>query len=217
VADLIRNCCGWFRRKVCLGEDGVTHSKFRAGFPSGVRRRPSDTWRTGRTLSRARELAAVGQGWARTDSERDSTRLEQVHRRRRLRWFGGNAQLHCCRARLRGLCRDGSIGGRMRGLRVRGVLEHAGGWCQQVGGCGKGTPRLAIIANQRASEPSEWLGVRRRGETANSSACWNGLHAGMDCMLEWIASWNRLNGILPRCRCARQKSGPCCWVHHACM
>jgi hypothetical protein len=120
---------------------------------------------------------------------RSGTRLEQVHRRRRLRWFGGNAQLHwfggnaqlhCCRARLRGLCRDGSIGGRMRGLRVRGVLEHAGGWCQQVGGCGKGTPRLAIIANQRASEPSEWLGVRRRGETANSSACWNGLQAGID-------------------------------------
>jgi len=157
--------------------------------------------------------ARGGRGRIRNGTRLDSSRFTAAD------GCAGSAGTHSCTAVERG------CGGSAETVQLAGVcvVSECGGYSSTpVVGASRladagGTPRLAIIANQRASEPSAWLGVRRRGETASSIACWNGLHAGMDCMLEWIACWNGLNGILPRCRCARQKSGPCCWVHHACM
>jgi len=151
---------------------------FARGFPSGVRRRPGDTWRTGRTLSRARELAAVGQGWARTDSERDSTRAGSppptaaLVRRERTAALLSSAAAGALQRRFnwRAYAWSPSAGG----TRARRWLVPAG-WRMREGRHGWRSSLTSVQANRQhglASDGEERRRVR--------------LHAGMDCMLEWI-------------------------------
>ena len=180
MADPIRNCCGWFRRKVCLGEDGVIHSKFRAGVSERCAeeaRRHLAHWPHAVESQRA-GCGGPGVGADGFGTGLDSTRAGSppptaaLVRRERTAALLSSAAAGALQRRFnwRAYAWSPSAGG----TRARRWLVPAG-WRMREGRHGWRSSLTSVQANRQhglASDGEERRRVR--------------LHAGMDCMLEWI-------------------------------